>query len=91
MKKPMLHPKEKNERRIRQIYAGLAGAAALRLACLPPEAMVATKRLLKAAYMSGLSEQRKLEEEAASHLEGSAESKEAFSAFMEKRQPKFAE
>ncbi|MTP25763.1 enoyl-CoA hydratase, partial [Turicibacter sanguinis] len=60
-------------------------------ACLPPEAMVATKRLLKAAYMSGLSEQRKLEEEAASHLEGSAESKEAFSAFMEKRQPKFAE
>mgnify|MGYP002243546529 FL=1 len=53
--------------------------------------MVATKRLLKAAYMSGLSEQRKLEEEAASHLEGSAESKEAFSAFMEKRQPKFAE
>ena len=38
--------------------------------------------------MSGLSEQRKLEEEAASHLEGSAESKEAFSAFMEKRQPK---
>lgn len=69
----------------------VAGAAALRLACLPPEAMVATKRLLKAAYMSGLSEQRKLEEEAASHLEGSAESKEAFSAFMEKRQPKFAE
>ena len=61
----------------------VAGAAALRLA--------ATKRLLKAAYMSGLSEQRKLEEEAASHLEGSAESKEAFSAFMEKRQPKFAE
>mgnify|MGYP000025452433 CR=1 FL=1 len=54
----------------------VAGAAALRLACLPPEAMVATKRLLKAAYMSGLSEQRKLEEEAASHLEGSAESKE---------------
>ena len=47
----------------------VAGAAALRLACLPPEAMVATKRLLKAAYMSGLSEQRKLEEEAASHLE----------------------
>ena len=69
----------------------VAGAAALRLASLPPEAMVATKRLLKAAYMSGLSEQRKLEEEAASHLEGSAESKEAFSAFMEKRQPKFAE
>lgn len=59
----------------------VAGAAALRLACLPPEAMVATKRLLKTAYMSGLSEQRKLEEEAASHLEGSAESKEAFSAF----------
>ncbi len=29
MKKPMLHPKEKNERRIRQIYAGLACAAAL--------------------------------------------------------------
>ena len=69
----------------------VAGAAALRLASLPPEAMAATKRLLKAAYMSGLSEQRKLEEEAASHLEGSAESKEAFSAFMEKRQPKFAE
>ena len=69
----------------------VAGAAALRLACLPPEAMVATKRLLKAAYMSGLSEQRKLEEEAASHLEGSAESKEAFSALMDKRQPKFAE
>lgn len=63
----------------------VAGAAALRLASLPPEAMAATKRLLKAAYMSGLSEQRKLEEEAASHLEGSAESKEAFSAFMEKR------
>ena len=69
----------------------VAGAAALRLASLPPEAMAATKRLLKAAYMSGLSEQRKLEEEAASHLEGSDESKEAFSAFMEKRQPKFAE
>ena len=69
----------------------VAGAAALRLASLPPEAMAATKRLLKAAYMSGLSEQRKLEEEAVSHLEGSAESKEAFSAFMEKRQPKFAE
>lgn len=69
----------------------VTSAAALRLASLPPEALAATKRLLKAAYLSGLSEQRKFEEEEAARLENSAESKEAFSAFMEKRQPKFSE
>lgn len=69
----------------------VASAAALRLASLPPEAVVATKRLLRAAYLSGTAEQRKLEEEVAAHLAGSAESKEAFNAFIEKRKPNFAE
>lgn len=69
----------------------VTSAAALRLASMPPEALMATKRLLKGAYLSGLTEQRKLEEEAAAHLAGSAESKEAFAAFMEKRTPNFSE
>ena len=66
-----------------------ADAAAARLASLPPTALKATKRLLKAAYLSGLSEQRKLETEIADQLEGNAETIEAFNAFLEKRSPKF--
>lgn len=66
-----------------------ADAAAARLASLPPIALKATKRLLKAAYLSGLSEQRKLETEIADQLEGNAETIEAFNAFLEKRSPKF--
>lgn len=67
----------------------LANASALRLATLPPQALQASKRLLKAAYLNGMSEQMRLEEECATQLEGSAESLEAFNAFMEKRPPKF--
>lgn len=66
-----------------------ADAAAARLASLPPIALKATKRLLKAAYLSGLSEQRKLETEIADQLKGNAETIEAFNAFLEKRSPKF--
>lgn len=66
-----------------------ASAAALRLSSMPPRALEATKRLLKAAYMQGMSEQRSLEVEAFSTVAGAAENKEAFQAFMEKRPPKF--
>ena len=63
--------------------------AATRLGNLPPKALNATKRLLKAAYLSGTKEQKELEQETFDQLVDGAEMKEAFNAFMEKRKPNF--
>ena len=61
----------------------------VRLGNLPPKALNATKRLLKAAYLSGTKEQKELEQETFDQLVDGAEMKEAFNAFMEKRKPNF--
>lgn len=63
--------------------------AATRLANLPPKALFATKRLLKAAYLSGTKDQKALEDETFAQLLDGAEMKEAFNAFIEKRKPNF--
>ncbi len=63
--------------------------AANRLASMPPKALLATKRLLKAAYLSGMSDQKALEEEIFEQNFDNEEMKEAFNAFLEKRKPNF--
>ena len=63
--------------------------AATRLGNLPPKALNATKRLLKAAYLSGTKKKKELEQETFDQLVDGAEMKEAFNAFMEKRKPNF--
>lgn len=69
----------------------VASGCALRLCTLPPKALEATRRLLRAAYLNGLLEQRKLEEEAFKSLVGEGEIQEAFNAFLEKRRPNFSD
>lgn len=69
----------------------VASATALRLATLPPQALRDTKRLPRAAYSTGLADQRVLEQETFSSLLGGPENKEAFNAFIEKRAPNFAD
>ncbi len=65
-----------------------AQAAATRLATLPPKALVASKKLLRASYM-GTKEQMEREDQVFKELFNAEESKEAFKAFIEKRTPNF--
>lgn len=67
-----------------------ATAAARKLAAKPPGALLASKRLLKQAWLGPVREAVKNEgEEFAARVVG-PEAREAFSAFLEKRPPNFA-
>ena len=60
-----------------------------RLLAKPPAALAATQRLLRAGSSAEVLERMKLESEAFAERLGSAEAKEAFTAFFEKRTPNF--
>ena len=66
-----------------------AMAAALRLAAKPPGALAAARKLMKGDATAILAQMRKEGTVFAERL-GSAEAKEAFTAFLEKRKPDFA-
>ena len=66
-----------------------AQARAERLARLSPAAVQAAKALLRAALEAPLSTSRALEEEALRTLRASPEAREACSAFLEGRKPRF--
>jgi len=68
-----------------QALNGLVG----RLLEKPPAALRETQRLLRAGTSSEILERMKLESEAFAERLGSAEAKEAFTAFFEKRKPNF--
>jgi enoyl-CoA hydratase/carnithine racemase len=55
----------------------------------PPDALAATQRLLRAGSSQEVLERMKLESEVFAERLGSAEAKEAFTAFFEKRKPNF--
>jgi enoyl-CoA hydratase/carnithine racemase len=61
-----------------------------RLLAKPPAALAATQRLLRADSSREVLERMKLESELFGERLGSAEAKEAFTAFFEKRKPNFA-
>ncbi|MGO1075881.1 enoyl-CoA hydratase-related protein [Inquilinus sp. CA228] len=65
-------------------------ALAARLAALPPAAVRQTKALLQAPHRNAVREAMTLEVEAFGAQLKSAEAKEAFTAFMEKRKPDFS-
>ena len=69
---------------------GVATGAAQKLAAKPPESLRLTKRLLRRGLMREI--EAALAEESRHFRErlGSSEAKEAFSAFLEKRQPDFS-
>ena len=60
-----------------------------RLLAKPPAALAQTQRLLRAGTSAEVLERMKLEGEAFAERLGSAEAKEAFTAFFEKRKPNF--
>jgi enoyl-CoA hydratase/carnithine racemase len=60
-----------------------------RLLAKPPSALAATQRLLRAGASQEILERMKLESELFAERLGSAEAKEAFTAFFEKRKPNF--
>ena len=60
-----------------------------RLLAKPPAALRETQRLLRAGTSTEILERMKLESEAFAERLGSAEAKEAFTAFFEKRKPNF--
>ena len=60
-----------------------------RLLAKPPAALAATQRLLRAGSSQDILERMKLESEVFAERLGSAEAKEAFTAFFEKRKPNF--
>jgi enoyl-CoA hydratase/carnithine racemase len=66
-----------------------ASETAQKLAAKPSGALRATKRLLKQGFIEQVTAAIKLENQAFSGLVRSAESKEAFTAFLEKRPPNF--
>jgi enoyl-CoA hydratase/carnithine racemase len=65
-------------------------AAARRLALKPPAALAAARRLMRGTTPEEASAQMKKEGAVFAELLGSAEAKEAFAAFLEKRKPDFA-
>jgi enoyl-CoA hydratase/carnithine racemase len=65
-------------------------AVAARLAALPPAALRQTKALLRAPHQAAVREAMTLEVEAFGAQLKSAEAKEAFTAFLEKRKPDFS-
>jgi len=67
-----------------------AGAAALALAALPPESIRLTKRLMKTRHAQAVREAIAEEVKVFHERLGSAEAKEAMSAFLEKRKPDFS-
>jgi enoyl-CoA hydratase/carnithine racemase len=69
---------------------GAALGAAQRLAGKPREAMIAAKWLMKRGVRDRAIEQMQVEGKIFAELLGSAEAKEAFAAFLEKRKPDFA-
>jgi enoyl-CoA hydratase/carnithine racemase len=60
-----------------------------RLLAKPPSALAATQRLLRTGASQEILERMKLESELFAERLGSAEAKEAFTAFFEKRKPNF--
>lgn len=60
-----------------------------RLLAKPPAALAATQRLLRAGSSQDVLKRMKLESEVFAERLGSAEAKEAFTAFFEKRKPNF--
>lgn len=64
-------------------------AVVARLLAKPPAALAQTQRLLRAETSGKVLERMKLEGEAFAERLGSAEAKEAFTAFFEKRKPNF--
>ena len=71
-----------------QLGAMLADVVA-RLLAKPPAALMATQRLLRAGSSGEVLERMKLESELFAERLSSAEAKEAFTAFFEKRKPNF--
>jgi enoyl-CoA hydratase/carnithine racemase len=67
----------------------IATAAAQQLAVKPPAALQSCKRLMRSSTREQLEKAVKLENEAFSVRVRSAEAKEAFTAFIEKRKPNF--
>jgi enoyl-CoA hydratase/carnithine racemase len=61
-----------------------------RLLAKPPEALRQTQRLLRGGSSNAILERMKLESEAFAERLASAEAKEAFTAFFEKRKPNFS-
>jgi enoyl-CoA hydratase/carnithine racemase len=68
-----------------------ATATAQKLAAKPSDALRACKRLIKRSSIGQLREAVKIENQEYVERVPSAEAKEAFSAFLEKRPPNFAE
>ena len=71
---------------------GLASTLAdvvARLLAKPPAALAATQRLLRAGRSEEVLKRMKLESDAFAERLASAEAKEAFTAFFEKRKPNF--
>jgi enoyl-CoA hydratase/carnithine racemase len=56
----------------------------------PPAALAATQRLLRQGESPDILDRMKLEGEVFAERLGSAEAKEAFTAFFEKRKPNFS-
>ena len=73
----------------RDVFA-TAAATAQKLAAKPSGALRASKRLMKQAAIGPLRQAVRVENEVFVERLGSAEAKEAFSAFLEKRPPNFA-
>ena len=71
-----------------QLAASLADVVG-RLLAKPPAALAATQGLLRAGASDEILERMKLESELFAERLGSAEAKEAFTAFFEKRKPNF--
>ena len=68
---------------------GTATAAAQQLAVKPPAALQSCKRLMRSSTRELLERAVKLENQEFSRRVRSAEAKEAFTAFIEKRKPNF--
>jgi enoyl-CoA hydratase/carnithine racemase len=68
---------------------GTATAAAQQLAVKPPAALQSCKRLMRSSTRELLERAVKLENQEFSERVRSAEAKEAFTAFIEKRKPNF--